>query len=699
MTRARTASALRLALALLPLLGALGAEAAEEKGTLPGIERNFKDAISRVTPATVVCVAKGASKDQPGSSGVIVSKKGLVLSDADASAVLTQGEGGKVSRRDADEVEVRVPDLAKGTFKAYTGKVLRRHREADTCLIRIVDAPSAGFAKFVPMGSSEDVQVGDYAFAMGNSFGLSAEGTPSLTAGVVAALVPLPAGHAQGAHEFIYTTAAVNPGVNGGPLVDLEGRLIGTISTFVLPEKAEPFQFLGKAIPVQRLRAVYGDLPEAAELFPVAKVEKARSADAAALEAAYHAAAQAAYPRVASLLVERREPFAMLAPGPRGPLPVARFQGPVSAVVVDDAGTLVTSLYNLTNTFTLVNPPGVGETVPPPFALETGLAGITGLTAVLSDGTRLSARLVGVHPRAALAVLQADLPKGGTYALPALRVTPPEDWKEGRFALALGNPFGEKPLPSPLLAVGILSKQHAPSASAAWRGWWQTDAGVTDANCGGALVDLRGRLLGLLHVWAPLQHGRSSGIGFVLPWAEVEQAVKQVRSGQVPGRGYLGASFGLDAGSVAIDKLTDGAPGILAGLKAGDRIESVDGRPIPDVQDLIAFLRFHWEGETVRFTVRRDGEKKPLEIPVTLGRRPGDTPFVVPPPPAPDKPAEKPADKPADKPAETPAAPPSDKPPEPPADKPPAAPPTPAPEPPADKPAAPAPPAPPDKPA
>ena len=74
-----------------------------------------------------------------------------------------------------------------------------------------------------------------------DSFNLADEAPPSLTVGVLSTLVPLPPGSPQaekeGTFEWIYTSAAVNPGVNGGPLVDVEGRLVATISGPVpLPE-------------------------------------------------------------------------------------------------------------------------------------------------------------------------------------------------------------------------------------------------------------------------------------------------------------------------------------------------------------------------------------------------------------------------------------------------------------------------------
>jgi S1-C subfamily serine protease len=650
---------LALALALLTTGGLGGQARAEEKASLPGIEKEFKEAIRKVTPATVVCLAKGARRDQNGSSGVIVSKKGLVLSDSDASRVFrVVGEGNDRKRDDfwVDDVEVRVPDA--GTFKAYAAKVVKRVAEADTMLLRITSPPPGGFPVTVTIGSSDDLQVGDFSFAVGNSFDLSSEALPSLTAGVVSSLVPFPAGHAEGRWQTVYTSAGVNPGVNGGPLVDIEGRLIGTISTWGDAEHPDdPYQFLGKVIPVQRLRRLYGDLPEAAELFPEAKPVKLRSAQSAALESTFHAAAQAAYPSVASLVIERSSPWKpqwMVPPSKK--VALAHFEGPTSAVAVSARGELVTSLYNLTNVFSLPHSPGPGQVVDADLALESGLATITRITACLPDGRTYPARIVGIDPRLGVALLRAEIP-GGDSALPVLAPALPEAFREGRFALALGNPFGAKPLASPLLTVGILSKVHSWYAPAAWRGNWQTDAAVTDANCGGALVGLKGELFGMLQIWDPLQHGRASGIGFVVPWTLINEALPALRAGKVWKRGRLGVQSSLDRSPPVLEEVLPGSAAARAGLKAGDAILAIDGRKPRDGADAIQTLRYRWAGEHVRLTIERAGEKKPLEIDVVLDERPEGVGVV---PPAPSGPPITPGGgTPPDKPEPVPGQPPA----------------------------------------
>lgn len=660
----RRGGGLLAALLLACLLPWPALRAADEKGSLPGIEAEFKAAIKKVTPATVLCLGKpkdASERRMGGSSGVLVSRKGLVLSDADCTALVkVSGEGRqqKAERMDAQEVEVRVPDLKSGTFKAYTARVVRKVPAADTCLLRIVDPPAAGFAAWLVAGSSDDLAVGDFAFAMGNSFNLADEGLPSLTAGVVAALQPFPAGHAEGRFEFLYTTAAINPGVNGGPLVDVEGRLVGTVSTWMQPEPGNAFQFLGKVVPVQRLRAAYGDLPDAAELFAEVPPTKSRSAQAAALEATFAHAAEVAAPAVASLTVQRSAPLVVKMPMGQALQPMARYDGPVSGIVVSAEGEIVTSLYNLANTFELANPPGVGDALPDDLRMDPGLAGITGLVAHLADGRSLPARLVGVDARLGIALLATEGYRSGGTAAPALQAVAPERFQEGRFLVALGNPYGAQRMPSPLLAVGMLSKLHAPSTPAAWRGDWQTDAGVTDANAGGLAVDLEGRAYGMLRVWAPLQHGRSSGIGFLLPWSRIMEALPTLRQGKAWKRGYMGISWKQGESVPTVGEVSPGTPAAAAGLQAGDRLASLDGEPVSDLGTARNLLRFRWEGERVRVGVQRTaGGKKPqdLVLEVTLGARPEPARQAEPAKPEAPAPAPTPAPGHAPTPAPAPA--------------------------------------------
>jgi len=224
-----------LACAFLLAILAFGAAPAAGKGSLSSVETEFKKAIQRVTPATVVCRPWGVDprKVRTGTSGVIMSRKGLVLSDGDVGLYFDIPPGKKFKPayiKRADLIEIRIPNLKGKGFRSFKARVLRRDRKLDTTLLRMEKPPSN--MKFLRPGDSEGLKVGDFAFAMGDSFGHAEEAPPTLTGGVISSLVPA-ADASSGRWSYIYTSAAVNPGVNGGPLVDIHGRLVGTISNSV----------------------------------------------------------------------------------------------------------------------------------------------------------------------------------------------------------------------------------------------------------------------------------------------------------------------------------------------------------------------------------------------------------------------------------------------------------------------------------
>lgn len=590
-------------------------------GGIPAVEKEFKKAIEKVSPACVICVPRGVANEKRGSSsGVVISRDGYVLSDGEVGKVVKREGRRERLEKLVDEVDVRVPDLERGGFATYPAVVVRRNRSINAALLRILAPPAGGFRDCLPPATSEHLRVGDFTFVMGNAFDMAKEAPPTLTAGVVSSLTPLPAGDGGGAFESIYTSAAVNPGVNGGPCVDIEGRLVGTVSTWLPAVPGEPYQFLGKVVPMDRIRAACEDLPEAGRLFGDPPKRRRSAKASQALERVFRFMARRARPAVVSLEVKRKQALGIRALGQRGLVDSPRYLGPVSGVLVDDDGWIVTSLYNLANTLELLLP---GTKLPPLQQVGTGLQAIESVTVYLPDGGQAEAQVVAHDGRLGIALLKAELPQGDAtrVASRTLEAAPPDAFEVGRFVLALGNPFGEQGNPDPLLTIGILAKQHAVDAPAAWRGQWQTDAGVTDGNCGGALVDLEGRLLGILQIWHPAGHGRNSGIGFVVPWPEVVKALPCLEKGVSPARGFLGVRWRPGATDPTLVEVLPETPAAAAGLQPGDRIVAVMGRPTRTVREVHGALVFRWEGETLSITVERDG--KTVEVEVTLAARPG----------------------------------------------------------------------------
>ncbi len=582
------------------------------------VEDEFEKAIKLVTPATVVCLPKGFPGHMA-TSGVVISRKGLVLSDSDVGAYISGPikRGVKPNVKYTDDVEVRIPNLkSKGRgYKSLKARVILRDKDHDTSLIQITDVPSRGLAH-VEIGSSDDMQTGDFAFVTGNSFGMASEGTPTLTAGVISALIPAK-DKSEGKYENLYTSAAVNRGVNGGPIVDVEGRLIGTISTFMGPK--DRYQYLGKAVPIDRLRAFYLSKEATKDLFPKSKKSRDKSKRAGRLEAVFHHVATTSYPGLVSLTVERSGDLEHIARARGGRQPIVnvpRYTGATSGFVIDKEGYIVTALYNLASVEAISQPRWLN---PPANAkVAHGISQIKSIRVHFVGGESADAELVGYNEDIGVALLKV---KGDVNrdAIQPLQPAPIDAYQAGRFVVAVGHPFGDKPLRAPLTAVGILSKQHRVGASDPWAGQWQTDASCTDATCGGAAMNIHGKLLGMLSVWSPIQHGRGSGIGFIVPWPMIQEMLPALKRGKRPP--LVGVIWGdaTDDEQLVIGKVIGEGPAAKAGLKADDIVLKIDSRTIKSMANAKQALKGKWAGDVVSFLVKRGGIE--VKVDITLGER------------------------------------------------------------------------------
>lgn len=618
------------------LLGVAGLRADAAPGVASVVEDEFEAAIKAVSPAAVFCVASGAGNASPGSSGVLISRDGWVLSDGDAGAFFRPKPGGdgrrEVEKAFADVVEVRVPDLKRKTWVNYAAKRVKRVEAIDSSLLKIEKPPSGGFP-FVAPGASAHLEVGHFTFAVGTSFpNGEGDGDASLTAGVVAHAVPLAAGDPGGRWAELYTSAAVNPGVNGGPLVDADGALVGIISSWVEPSPESPYQFLGKAFPIDRVRNAYRDVPGAEKVFPDPKTLPVRAKQTALLEQALGATARRVASSVVSLEVTRKSPVATKLPQAS----LRRYAGPTSAVVVSRDGFLVASLYALADVVTIAVP----QVLPgrdPGADVAADLASVEAVRACFPDGKDVAAKVVAHDQRLGIVLLKAELPDG--YATTPLEPAPAGALRPGRLVLGVANPFGRTRSPDPLTTLGMLSRVHPDGASDAWGGCFQTDANQTDGTVGGALVDVRGRLLGVATLWFTPQHGRNSGIGFGVPWPAIEAQLSRLRSGTsfLTGSGVMQIVLRSDGQGATVGTVSPGGPAAKAGIQAGDRILAVGTEAIADGGELHLAMRRRRPGEAVELRVLRDG--KELKLSVVLAKRD--------PPPAPKEPAPAMSDAPA----------------------------------------------------
>ena len=251
------------------------------------------------------------------------------------------------------------------------------------------------------------------------------------------------------------------------------------------------------------------------------------------------------------------------------------------------------------------------------------VAGAERGTATFVDGDELPFEVVGRDPLSDLAVVRAA---GGELA--AAPFGDAARLRVGQLVVAIGNPLGFAGTVTAgvVSALGRSLAARDGQASRLVENVIQTDAALNPGNSGGALADVRGRVVGINTAVAGV------GLGLAVPVDAGTRAILAalIRDGRVR-RAYLGVVGGtrrLPAALAArtgrssgleVVQLLDGSPAAAAGVRAGDVIVSLDGRAIAGVGDLQRSLVGDLVGRSVEVTLERDGALAEIEItPVEL---------------------------------------------------------------------------------
>jgi S1-C subfamily serine protease len=245
--------------------------------------------------------------------------------------------------------------------------------------------------------------------------------------------------------------------------------------------------------------------------------------------------------------------------------------------------------------------------------------GAEALDAVLHDGRRFVADVVGDDPHTDLAVVRVK-----ADGLPVLELGESKSLKPGQLAIAIGNPYGF----SYTVTAGVISALGRSLRAESGRlmdDIIQTDAALNPGNSGGPLVDSRGRAIGVNSaVILPAQ-----GLCFAIPIDTAKYvAGRLIEHGRIR-RGYLGLGgqnvavprglarrLGVAAESaVLVIAVEPGGPAADAGVEEGDLIVGWDGKPLEGIDDLHRALTEEAIGKASRVTVVR--EKGPEDLPIT----------------------------------------------------------------------------------
>ncbi len=248
----------------------------------------------------------------------------------------------------------------------------------------------------------------------------------------------------------------------------------------------------------------------------------------------------------------------------------------------------------------------------------------TGIEVVLNDNQRYYAKVIGQDPSTDLALLKIKAKN-----LPYLKYGDSDLIVPGEWVLAVGNPFD---LNSTVTAgivsakarnIGILRDKNNLQVES----FIQTDAAVNPGNSGGALVNLKGELIGINSAIATVT-GSYSGYSFAIPVNLVKKIMDDLLEFGLVQRGLLGVEIRDVTAKLAQDRQLDVVRGVFinrvnagsaaaqSGIEQGDVITAIDGQNVGSVSELQELVARHRPGHTVQVTYRRDG--KSVSVRTTL---------------------------------------------------------------------------------
>jgi S1-C subfamily serine protease len=277
----------------------------------------------------------------------------------------------------------------------------------------------------------------------------------------------------------------------------------------------------------------------------------------------------------------------MIVAGPKGQT-FRKALGPTTGVVVDPDGYIISSAFNFIN-----NPTNI-------------------IVALPGEKEPVLAKKIATDKSRMLTLLKVD--KTG---LPVPKFVPVKELKVGQSALALGRTLDFKALDTkrehpPSISHGIIS-----ALGRIWGKAIQTDAKISPVNYGGPLVDITGRVQGIIVPASPRGDDVTagfewydSGIGFAIPMEDVMAVVPKLKKGQDLEKATLGVQmqdqdqFGA---LPVVGNVTAGSAAAKAGLQAGDLITEVEGKPVVNQAQILHIIGPKYEGDVISLKYKRGG--------------------------------------------------------------------------------------------
>jgi S1-C subfamily serine protease len=370
-----------------------------------------------------------------------------------------------------------------------------------------------------------------------------------------------------GAVPRILLTIAVNPGEYGGALVDGQGRLAG-----LLHWERDPTTGLSSAISVARPREAFAEVADLSGVLAPAPPERE---EAWPVHDRLRQVAEAIRPNVVSILVNPEEG--------------GEADRTVTGLLIDGEGHVLTTRANVREAKRLT-------VIPPGRPAREG-------------------KLLGSDERLGIALLSIPPVSGDGAGVEFAGSVPPV----GTFVVAVGNPNGRGADATMLVSMGIVGATNRRDRQ---YGALHTDAAVNRGNLGGPLLDLEGRVVGLLSSLGGdslRRLGTNSGLGFAIPAPAFLSRLDSLKRGETLAfrPGYLGVTLSFEeeeGGGVRIDTVIPGRAAARGGVRPGDVIRAVNGKAVEGIEDARRVFTELTEGEKVAIVVRRKGGRVELEV-------------------------------------------------------------------------------------
>ncbi len=232
----------------------------------------------------------------------------------------------------------------------------------------------------------------------------------------------------------------------------------------------------------------------------------------------------------------------------------------------------------------------------------------------LSDGKEYEAKVIGKDANTDIALIKIK-PSG---SLPVAETGDSEKLRVGEWVLAIGNPFGLEQT----VTAGIVSAKGRVIGAGPYDNFIQTDASINPGNSGGPLFNMEGKVVGINTAIV----AQGQGIGFAIPISMAKTILPDLKARGKVTRGWLGVSVQDITEDIAknmkikekrgalISDVFKGDPAEKAGLKSGDIVTEINGKPVKDTHELLLMIAGFRIGETIKIKIIRDGQEKILPI-------------------------------------------------------------------------------------